>query len=226
MPRVRQRSSGVITLICDIFLISSGDKRANFIFSILFETLLKFISYHPAPISLQFPLNLIHPCTDTYQAANRRQIKAGRSQIWRNGKRYSYCPWCINGYKRPFTGSERRYNTLCPGHSSTLPPHVAHLSPGSITPICRSIKPLSMGLKCATCGGKVDECPGHFGHIELAMPVVHIGFIKEIKSMLDASCKECGRIKLTDEEINNYRTQVSAIDFETTDPEIISSPSI
>ena len=93
-------------------------------------------------------------------------------------------------------------------------------------PIERGLMDLHMGviepgLKCATCGGKVDECPGHFGHIELAMPVVHIGFIKEIKSMLDASCKECGRIKLTDEEINNYRTQVSAIDFETTDPEII-----
>ncbi|HIH60522.1 MAG TPA: DNA-directed RNA polymerase subunit A', partial [Ferroplasma sp.] len=79
-------------------------------------------------------------------------------------------------------------------------------------PIERGLMDLHMGviepgLKCATCGGKVDECPGHFGHIELAMPVVHIGFIKEIKSMLDASCKECGRIKLTDEEINNYRTQ-------------------
>jgi DNA-directed RNA polymerase subunit A' len=93
-------------------------------------------------------------------------------------------------------------------------------------PIERGLMDLHMGviepgLKCATCGGKVDECPGHFGHIELAMPVVHIGFIKEIKSMLDASCKECGRIKLTDDEINNYRVQINAIDFETMDPEII-----
>ncbi|WP_204282284.1 hypothetical protein, partial [Serratia marcescens] len=40
------------------------------------------------------------------------------------------------------------------------------------------------GLRCATCGGKVDECPGHFGHIELAMPVVHVGFVKEIKMFL------------------------------------------
>ena len=93
-------------------------------------------------------------------------------------------------------------------------------------PIERGLMDLHMGviepgLKCATCGGKVDECPGHFGHIELAMPVVHIGFIKEIKTMLDSSCKECGRIKLTDDEINNYRTQISSVDFETTDPEII-----
>ncbi len=31
------------------------------------------------------------------------------------------------------------------------------------------------GLRCKTCGKKVDECPGHFGHIDLAMPVIHVG---------------------------------------------------
>ena len=36
------------------------------------------------------------------------------------------------------------------------------------------------GLRCKTCGCKVDECPGHFGHIDLAMPVIHVGFIKDI----------------------------------------------
>ncbi len=93
-------------------------------------------------------------------------------------------------------------------------------------PIERGLMDLHMGviepgLKCATCGGKVDECPGHFGHIELAMPVVHIGFIKEIKTMLDSACKSCGRIKLTDDEINTYRKTVNNMDFKTDDPEII-----
>ena len=31
------------------------------------------------------------------------------------------------------------------------------------------------GLRCKTCGGRMGECPGHFGHIELAAPVIHIG---------------------------------------------------
>ncbi len=93
-------------------------------------------------------------------------------------------------------------------------------------PIERGLMDLHMGviepgLKCATCGGKVDECPGHFGHIELAMPVVHIGFIKEIKTMLDSACKSCGRIKLTDDEINTYKKTIDNMDFETDDPEII-----
>ena len=37
------------------------------------------------------------------------------------------------------------------------------------------------GLRCKTCGKKVDECPGHFGHIDLALPVIHVGYTKKIK---------------------------------------------
>ena len=53
------------------------------------------------------------------------------------------------------------------------------------------------GLRCKTCGGKVDECPGHFGHIDLAMPVIHVGYVKEIKKLLLSTCKSCGRLLLT-----------------------------
>lgn len=35
---------------------------------------------------------------------------------------------------------------------------------------------------CMTCAGNINECPGHFAHLELAKPVYHIGFItKTIK---------------------------------------------
>ena len=30
-------------------------------------------------------------------------------------------------------------------------------------------------IKCATCDEGMSECPGHFGHIELAVPVFHVG---------------------------------------------------
>ena len=97
-------------------------------------------------------------------------------------------------------------------------------------PIERGLMDLHMGviepgLKCATCGGKVDECPGHFGNIELAMPVLHVGFIKEIKTFLDSTCKVCGRIKLTSDEISNYRGKFEAIDLASSDPEIIGMMS-
>ncbi|CAB49537.1 DNA-directed RNA polymerase subunit A' [Pyrococcus abyssi] len=60
------------------------------------------------------------------------------------------------------------------------------------------------GLRCETCGAKAGECPGHFGHIELARPVIHVGFAKTIHRILESTCRECGRIKLTDEEIEEY----------------------
>ncbi len=49
-------------------------------------------------------------------------------------------------------------------------------------------------LRCRTCGGRVNECPGHFGVIELAMPVIHAGYAKEIKRLLQATCRACGRL--------------------------------
>lgn len=49
-------------------------------------------------------------------------------------------------------------------------------------------------LRCRTCGGRVNECPGHFGIIELAMPVIHVGYSKEIKRLLQTTCRACGRM--------------------------------
>lgn len=34
---------------------------------------------------------------------------------------------------------------------------------------------IDRNFKCATCGEGMAECPGHFGHIELARPVFHVG---------------------------------------------------
>lgn len=57
------------------------------------------------------------------------------------------------------------------------------------------------GLRCKACGAKVDDCPGHFGHIDLAMPVIHVGFVKEIKRLLQSTCRDCGRLLLTSSQM-------------------------
>ncbi|MDR3282062.1 MAG: DNA-directed RNA polymerase subunit A' [Candidatus Methanoplasma sp.] len=67
------------------------------------------------------------------------------------------------------------------------------------------------GLRCKTCGCKVDECPGHFGHIDLAMPVIHVGFIKDIKLMLESTCRSCGRLMLTADQIEVRRSDMSGM---------------
>ncbi len=52
------------------------------------------------------------------------------------------------------------------------------------------------GLRCKTCGGRAGECPGHFGHIELVAPVIHVGFAKLIRKILRATCRNCGALLL------------------------------
>jgi DNA-directed RNA polymerase subunit A' len=68
------------------------------------------------------------------------------------------------------------------------------------------------GLRCKTCGGRVDDCPGHFGHIDLAMPVIHVGYIKEIKKLLQATCKSCGRLLLTRKQMDEYTKERETIE--------------
>ena len=56
------------------------------------------------------------------------------------------------------------------------------------------------GLECRTCGQHSGSCNGHFGHIELAAPVIHVGFAKLIRRLLRGTCRDCGRLSLTEDE--------------------------
>src|ERR671913_456246 len=64
---------------------------------------------------------------------------------------------------------------------------------------------LEPGQKCATCGNTSARCPGHFGHIELAEPVLHIAFIDDIHKLLLITCRSCNKIKLHPEELAKYK---------------------
>ncbi|WP_101295419.1 DNA-directed RNA polymerase subunit A' [Halegenticoccus soli] len=64
------------------------------------------------------------------------------------------------------------------------------------------------GLECRTCGQHSGSCNGHFGHIELAAPVIHVGFTKLIRRLLRATCRECGRLALTEEEQAEFRDRL------------------
>ncbi|MHA1882143.1 MAG: DNA-directed RNA polymerase subunit A' [Candidatus Thorarchaeota archaeon] len=61
------------------------------------------------------------------------------------------------------------------------------------------------GHRCRTCGNRVGNCPGHFGHIELARPIMHAGYAKVIHKVLRGICRECNRILLTEEEIDHFK---------------------
>ncbi|XP_037492745.1 DNA-directed RNA polymerase II subunit RPB1 [Jatropha curcas] len=59
-------------------------------------------------------------------------------------------------------------------------------------------------MKCETCNANMAECPGHFGHLELAKPMFHIGFMKTVLSIMRCVCFNCSKI-LADEEDHKFK---------------------
>ncbi len=64
---------------------------------------------------------------------------------------------------------------------------------------------LEPGQKCLTDGNTAARSPGHFGHIELSEPVLHIAFVDNIYKLLQATCRTCGRIKIPPEDLNHFK---------------------
>ena len=48
--------------------------------------------------------------------------------------------------------------------------------------------------RCQTCAGNMNDCPGHFGHIELARPVFHVGFLNKTLRILRCVCYYCSKL--------------------------------
>ena len=51
-----------------------------------------------------------------------------------------------------------------------------------------------MGRLCNTCGLSNKDCPGHFGHIELAKPMFSYQFIDIVSKVLKCVCFRCSKI--------------------------------
>ncbi|KAF7312676.1 DNA-directed RNA polymerase subunit [Mycena indigotica] len=56
--------------------------------------------------------------------------------------------------------------------------------------------PANYDSACHSCGRKRPHCPGHFGHIQLARPVFHPGFLFMVKKILESICLNCAKLKL------------------------------
>jgi len=64
------------------------------------------------------------------------------------------------------------------------------------------------GLRCRSCGGRPGECPGHFGHIDLIAPVIHVGFAKLIRKLLRAVCRSCSRLMISSGDKTEYLRRI------------------
>ena len=60
------------------------------------------------------------------------------------------------------------------------------------------------GVRCRTCGGRLKECLGHPGSIELARPVVHLKYIPIMYMFLRSVCQTCNKLLLKQEDANKY----------------------
>jgi len=61
------------------------------------------------------------------------------------------------------------------------------------------------GLRCKTCGLPPSQCPGHFGYIKLAKPVINVIFADYIYKILQSVCLKCYRVKIDEKTLAKYR---------------------
>lgn len=73
---------------------------------------------------------------------------------------------------------------------------------GLMDPRTGSIDPT---IRCRTCGNFAGECLGHFGHIELAKPVVHVLYAKLVYYLLKVFCRKCSRILISEEDLKKIK---------------------
>jgi len=63
---------------------------------------------------------------------------------------------------------------------------------------------INPGVRCRTCGGRLKECLGHSGSIDLARPVIHLKYVPIIEICLRSFCHECGKLMLTEKDLEKY----------------------
>jgi len=62
------------------------------------------------------------------------------------------------------------------------------------------------GVRCRTCGGRLKECLGHPGSIELARPVIHIKYIPVVELFLRCFCSECHKLMIKPKDEEKYKS--------------------
>jgi DNA-directed RNA polymerase subunit A' len=60
------------------------------------------------------------------------------------------------------------------------------------------------GVRCRTCGGRLKECLGHPGSIDLARPVIHLKYVPLIELGLRCFCHSCGKLMLNENDLKKY----------------------
>lgn len=86
------------------------------------------------------------------------------------------------------------------------------------TPKEHGVLDLRMGTSqkeqsCQTCGEGLSDCIGHYGYINLELPVFHVGYFRSIIQVLQCICKNCARILLKPELASGFREKIRIKDL-------------
>jgi DNA-directed RNA polymerase III subunit RPC1 len=73
----------------------------------------------------------------------------------------------------------------------------------------------SRGEICATCQLPTEDCVGHPGHLQLALPVFHSGYFTTVLRICRTICKRCAHVLLTDEEKAYYGQKLRSKSLDT-----------
>ena len=71
--------------------------------------------------------------------------------------------------------------------------------------------PLEHSGQCATCKQGYMACPGHFGHIELAVPVYNPLVFTTLFKLLRCTCLHCYKLKMAQAEVRPARHAMTSV---------------
>ena len=57
---------------------------------------------------------------------------------------------------------------------------------------------------------KLSDCAGHFGYIQLELPVFHAGYFRHTLTILQCICKSCSRVLLGPEDRASFLKKVKS----------------
>ncbi|KAK6169039.1 hypothetical protein SNE40_020167 [Patella caerulea] len=80
---------------------------------------------------------------------------------------------------------------------------------GSRKPVINGVLDHRMGTSdkensCESCGKGLVDCIGHYGYVDLELPVFHIGYFRTTITLLQMICKRCSNILLHPADKKNY----------------------
>lgn len=70
-----------------------------------------------------------------------------------------------------------------------------------------ALGPLEQSGSCITCGEGALQCPGHFGHIDLALPVYNPLVFRMLLRILKCICLFCHHFKMSKERVQKFSDQ-------------------